>query len=241
MPVSGFESLYEDMRRHALKEYPKEACGIVSKGHYIPMENRAEDPCQDFVIVPEAILQYSVQAVFHSHPDAPDAPSETDMRGQMAMDVPWLICSVREGTASVPWAWGDSLPMVDFTGREFRHGPSGTDGKGDCYALIRDWYRSEWGVILPDFPRSDNWWNCTDGNLYLDHFKDAGFRELSRDESSQDGDVFLMKLLSPRVNHGGVLTDDCRLILHHISGRLSRKEPLGRWGKFIDRWVRYQP
>lgn len=238
MLKSGFEHLYEEMKAHALREYPKEACGIVTKGQYVPMENHAEDPTQDFLMSPTVMMGDDVEAAFHSHPDGVDSPSAMDMQTQINMDVPWIICSVRAGQVSEPWAWGDTMPVAEFVGREFRHGPSGTDGRGDCYALIRDYYFLEKGICLPEFPRSDNWWNTSE-NLYVDHFKDAGFRELKPDEKPRDGDVFLMNLLSPKVNHGGILVDGEQLILHHVSGRLSRKEPLGRWTKYIDRWLRY--
>ena len=38
-----------------------------------------------------------------------------------------------------------SPPLI---GREFRHGASGSDDKGDCYALIKDWYFLEKGVKI---------------------------------------------------------------------------------------------
>lgn len=227
-----------DIQAHAAEAYPQEACGIVTaKSKYVQMANTADDPLRDFRISPDALLKYDVGAIVHSHPDGPGFPSESDMAGQISTALPWGLCTVNsDRIVSTPYFWGAREFMPELIGRRFRHGPSGSDGCGDCYALIRDWYLLELGITLPDFPRPDGWWN-SGGNLYDDHFTEAGFREISVSEARR-GDVFLGRVLSDVINHGGVyLGDD--MILHHLSGRDSRHEPLGRWVKLIDKWVRF--
>lgn len=238
--ITPFDILYPDIAKHMAAAYPREGCGLIVHGAFIPIENTAEDN-DEFAMPGDTLLRYPhIEAVIHSHPEGPDAPSEADIRGQMNMNVPWGLCVVSpDKEVSRPWYWGTDEFTPPFIGREFRHGPSGSDGRGDCYALIRDWYRLERGIVLPEFPRSDNWWE-NGQNLYAEHFKEAGFKEIPASDV-RDGDVFFMKVLSARENHAGILTDNCQLILHHLSGRLSRKEPMGRWNKFIERWVRYEP
>lgn len=238
--ITSFDHLYPEIAVHMAAAYPREGCGLVVDGRFVPVENVAEE-ADEFAMPADTVLRYPrIDAVIHSHPDGPDCPSEADMRGQLAMDVPWGLCTVSaDKDVSRPWYWGADEFTPPLVGREFRHGPSGSDGAGDCYALIRDWYRLERGAILPEFPRSDGWWN--DGlNLYAEHFREAGFREIPASEA-RDGDVFFMKVLSSRENHAGIMTGGSQLILHHLSGRLSRQEPMGRWHKFIERWVRYEP
>lgn len=239
--ITRFDRLYPEIAAHMAAAYPREGCGLIVDGRFVPIENTAEDAEYEFTMPADTVLRYPhIDAVIHSHPDGPDCPSEADMRGQLAMAVPWGLCTVSaDKDVSRPWYWGADEFTPPLVGREFRHGPSGSDGAGDCYALIRDWYRLERGVALPEFPRSDGWWN--DGlDLYAEHFREAGFREIPAAEA-RDGDVFFMKILSARENHAGIMTGDCQLILHHLSGRLSREEPMGRWHKFIERWVRYEP
>jgi len=48
-----------------------------------------------------------------------------------------------------------------LVGREWSHGVL------DCYALVRDWFRAERGVELPNFVRFDDWWKRGE-NLYLE-------------------------------------------------------------------------
>lgn len=232
------EKVIADIKTHAAEEYPREACGVITtKSRYVRMANTAVDPFKDFRIPPEEMLKYNVAAIVHSHPDGPNCPSENDMAGQIATALPWGLCVVGSDlVVSNPYFWGKQEFVPSLIGRRFRHGPSGSDGCGDCYALIRDWYLLERNIALPDFPRPDGWW-ASGGNLYADHFSDAGFREI-RQEEVKKGDVFLGRILSDVINHGGVYIGD-GIILHHLSGRESRREPLGRWIKLIDKWVRY--
>lgn len=236
--ITAFDRFFTEISGHARRAYPDESCGIISQGQYIEIDNIAADPRKDFKMPSDTMLKYQVQAVIHSHPDGKLCPSEADMQGQINTAVPWGICVISSGeAASRPFFWGDSLEPPPLVGREFRHGPSGSDGRGDCYALIRDWFRLKRGVMLPDFPRSDGWWN-QGGHLYEDHFQDAGFKEIAASDA-RDGDVFFMRILSSEMNHAGILTGNSQLILHHMSGRLSREEPVGRWIKYIAKWVRY--
>lgn len=98
----------------------------------------------------------------------------------------------------------------------------------DCYTLIKDWYERERGVVLPDFERHDNWWNDGHSNLYMDHFREAGFEPVGQYPELEVGDVILMQIRSKNgvPNHAGVYVGD-GMILHHMYGRLSCKAIYG--------------
>ena len=55
----------------------------------------------------------------------------------------------------------------------------------------------------------------------------TGFRELRTDEKLINGDVLLMSILSPTLNHVAIFLD-CD-VLHHLADRISCKEPYNRW------------
>lgn len=223
----------------ALARYPQEACGAVTASGYHAFPNVAADPLHHFDCAAACRpLQVSGEllAVVHSHPDGPDAPSEHDIQQQRAMDVPWGLVVTDGEAVGDPWFWGDSIEPPPLLGRDFRHGPSGTDGRGDCGALIRDYYRIERGILIPDFPRADHWW--TDGkDLYQDHYAEAGFLQASQDDP-QPGDVVLLQFRSPVANHAAIYVGG-GLILHHLEGRLSREEPIIGWIKFVRGWLRH--
>lgn len=248
---------------HAKQAYPLEACGIVVRGEYHRMENKALDPsehkdedpdCQckrcSFRIDSAEIIKICgedpLEAVVHSHPDGPLFPSESDMRGQITSDVPWVIIGTDGDRVSDPIEWGDSLPVPPILGRRFIHGVQ------DCYSLIRDTFRLgkeklaeqdiDWPfdpIYLADCPREDCWWEKGQ-DLYLENFKTWGFTEISMSEA-QPGDVFIMKLLGEEANHAGMLLSG-NLVLHHLPGetRISRREPAGGWARMAVKWVRYQ-
>lgn len=239
-------SVIRDAQRHARAEYPRESCGLMINDVYIPCRNIAEDPTKDFVIDPKDRLKAEktgqIRAVIHSHPGGPMFPSESDMTGQIASGVAWAIIGLDEDRMSEPFVWGGDTPVPPLLGRDFRHGVT------DCLSLIRDTFRLgreacmtqgvDWpfeAMIFDDIARADCWWDRGD-DLYLRNFERWGFSPVMAHDI-KPGDVFLTKIRSEQLNHGGVLLND-GLILHHLPGRLSRREPAGLWGRSADMWIR---
>lgn len=233
------------IRAHAVADYPREACGLViiegGRERYVPCRNLAVGT-DHFVLAPEdyaaAEDRGEVVAVVHSHPDAAAAPSQADRVACEASGLPWLIASVGRDAGGPPAALdiaelapaGYVAPLV---GREFAHGVL------DCYSLVRDWYARERGVILPDFPRRDDWWTRGE-NLYMRYYAEAGFSPLERDERIEVGDVILMQIRAPDPNHAGVYIGDGRM-LHHMHGRLSTRDVYGGyWAEVTRLVVRYR-
>jgi proteasome lid subunit RPN8/RPN11 len=240
---------------HALAEFPKESCGLIVDGLYEPCVNIASDPLNDFAIAgfAQVLITSSgreIEAIVHSHPNGQRYPSNVDMRGQISSAKPWVIIATDGADCYTPTIWGDQLPIPELIGRPFMHGVT------DCFSLIRDAFRlgkpglalidcKEWPfdpVVFDDVPRSDGWWDEKDGeqlDLYADGMKLNGFKPISRDEV-RAGDGFLMAIKSKTLNHAGLYLGD-NLILHHLPGRLSRREPAGLWARAADLWVRWEP
>lgn len=244
-PCFVTEAVLAGMKVHAEADFPRESCGLVimpaegGEASYLPRTNCADNPEEDFRISPQAYAgaarQGQILAVVHSHPGGPAHPSESDMRGQIASNLAWAIVPVlgtMEGDcfAKPPIWWGPGVPVAPLLEREFVH------GLADCYALGRDWYRTERGILLPDFARPDAWWECG-GNLLLDHLAAAGF--VRTDEPEEIGDGYIMQIQSRVPNHTAVYLGG-GLILHHLANRLSRQEPLHRWRDHVLFRVRLQ-
>lgn len=235
--------LEEKIRRKAIDAYPKEAIWLVTEAGCYQVVNVAENPTEAFRVEDSALLQAyqeGLKGIIHSHPDAPACPSEADMRGQIATDVPWGIVWTN-GSTSLPikW-WGKGVEKEPLIGRGFCHGIT------DCYALIKDYYEIELGIDLPEFPRSWNWWNEGD-DLYTKGFPVAGFRQIDPDvEPPKKGDMWFTQVRSPVPNHGGVYLGD-ETVLHHTTAklsvdpsRISRREPIHRWLPHISHWLRHE-
>ena len=248
-----FEHFHDQMKKMATEAYPKEGCALITRerGFYV-VPNISTEPEKSFEIgkrVLTSAYKDGLLAVVHSHPDGPDCPSEADMTGQLSTGVPWVILSTDGTACTTPFAFGDGVPTPELVGRPFRHGVT------DCYSIIRDYYKIHHKVTLKEFARDWEWWlpdKDEAGNiiqepddLYSKGFKKAGFKVITESEV-QVGDVFLAQLRAKTPNHGGVYLGN-GLILHHLTSfapvditRLSMREPLNRWQKFITHWLRYE-
>lgn len=214
--------IQEEIAAHAAAEYPREACGLLvhigSTPRYFACKNIAEGK-ENFILDPKDYLAAErageIMAVIHSHPDARPEPSQADLVACEASGLPWHIYSHPAGE----WAYiepsGYHAPLY---GRLWVHGLL------DCYSFIRDWYRIERAIDLPDFERQPLWWK-KGGNIYVENFEKAGFRRIL-DGKPQAGDVLLMQVLSNVPNHGAIYLDG-DIIAHHLYNRLSSREVWG--------------
>ncbi|MBM3114542.1 C40 family peptidase [Jeongeupia naejangsanensis] len=214
---------------HAREAWPTESVGLFyvrdGQRHYRRCTNVSSAPGDRFVIAPAEFAEVAalgeVIAVVHSHPGASGAPSVLDQAAHAASGLQWLIVGLPSGPdgpadmVTLP-ALVSALPLL---GRRFVHGAT------DCYSLVRDWYWQSFAVVLPDFVRDDHWWQ-RGGNLYLDHFAEAGFVVVAG--PPQHGDLLLMQLGASVPNHGAVYLAGDRVI-HHLVGRLSSVDVYGKF------------
>lgn len=230
----------EAIRAHAAQAYPRESCGLLLRQGpeiaYAPCRNLATQPEEQFILDPEAWALAedtadSIEAVVHSHPNASANPSMADRVMCERSHLPWLVIGWPSGALVWCEPTGFEAPLI---GREFTHGVL------DCYTLVRDWYRLEHGIQLPDFPRADLWWERGE-DLYLANFATAGFVEVPGGLADlQPGDGLLMQVLSRQVNHAAIYLGD-NVILHHLYGRLSGRDVFGGyWARHTRKVVRHR-
>ena len=228
--------------QHVLTDFPNEACGFVINDEYVSVANTAENPTQTFRISPsdhvKAEASGRIQAVLHSHPyDKFKAskwphewPTTMDMKSWMQGTVPWgITATCGEGISQLVWMDDSVIPPLE--GREFIHGIH------DCYSLIRDWFRINKGITIPNYARGIDWWHQGE-NLYEDNFANAGFERIDLDQI-QVGDAILMKAASDVANHAAVVVGTNQ-ILHHLFHRLSGTDTLSKWKRCIVCAVRYK-
>lgn len=243
------QSSIDAAKAYFMAHSPKEAAGFLVDGDFVPLKNISPKPLTSFEIALADFEPYlgRIEAMLHSHPGEAEAyPSEADMAQQISMGVPWGIILCDNSNAADPVWFGDQCPVPPLTGPEryFRHGVT------DCYSLIRDYYRLERNIIIPDFPRDWNWWE-KGGDLYQDGFQKAGFVEIKQHEAAE-GDVFLAAVGGAAqrggiINHGGVyLGGSGHFILHHLGAgrpvdhsRLAVKEPGIRYLPYVTKWLRF--
>lgn len=226
-----------EIREHAAREYPREACGLIAvvrgKERYLPCRNIAESNHENFVLHHEDYAKAEdlgeILALVHSHPDAGNQPSQADRVQCAASGLPWYIVSVNaQGETSDIARYEPEDYEAPLVGRQFAHGVL------DCYTLIQDYYKRELNIVLPDFERADDWWNKGD-DLYMQHFADAGFAPIKG--TIRKHDVIIMQVRAPVPNHAGVFIGDPDRMLHHMHGRLSTRDVYGGWFQEVTRIV----
>jgi len=216
------------MMAHAADEFPNECCGLLVTGprgdRLVRAKNLAIQPGREFDLDPDAWLEVeddeTVSAVYHSHPNGTSEPSLADKSACESSGLPWHIVGYPGGSHTLIDPSGFDAPYLE---RPYVHGVH------DCYSIVRDWYRRECGVELPDFDRRDGWWNRGE-NLYVDNFADCGFTQIS--DEPKLGDLFLMQVGSRKPNHAAIYMGD-GTILHHVYGNLSS---LDAWGGY---WLKH--
>ena len=204
---------------YALWNAPREACGLVlvrkGKEEFFPCRNIAED-AQNFILHPDdyasAEDRGDIVAVFHSHVEQSPKPSQADRVACEASGLPWYIVSVPGGEWDYLEPCGYKAPLI---GREYSLGVL------DCYTIIRDFYRQEFKIELPDFDRRGKFWERGE-QLYLEKYREAGFEKVF-EANPRRGDIFLLQLFNNVVSHAAIYLGD-GVILHHLEGRLSTRE-----------------
>lgn len=218
---------------HAHDAHPAEACGLIvslpaglavdQTVEYVPCRNELAGTAAGldrFRIHPEdwaaAEDLGNILAVVHSHPNADAAPTQADLVMCERTGVSWVIVGCPSGATTLTHPTGYEAPLI---GRQFFHGVL------DCYSLCRDYYARELGIVLPDYPRDDGWWERADhGDLYRSNYAQAGF--VLVDGPPRRHDALLMQVAARCDNHAAIFLGD-GTILHHLYGRQSGHDVYG--------------
>lgn len=219
------ETAKDAARLHAQQEFPKEACGLLvvvkGKQKYWPCRNLSEAATDYFQLDPADYAAAEdageIIAIIHSHPASRPQPSMADQVACNRSGLPWYIVNPLTGE------WAEALPndyQPPLIGREYCYGVM------DCWSCVRDWYKQEWDLDLPDWDRPPlEEWEAAP--MFEQLYEQAGFRVVSAREM-QVGDALLMSIQSKTLNHVAVYIGD-QYVLHHLSRRLSSRDLLGEW------------
>ncbi len=110
-------SLWQEIESYVRKRLPEEACGLIAgRGNLamliIPVENISHspyryrmDPQEQFSAFQQMEAQgFDLLAIYHSHPDGPDYPSDTDINEAYYPEAVYIIVS-RSGANFTPYGY----------------------------------------------------------------------------------------------------------------------------------------
>ena len=222
----------EEALVHAKDQDPKESCGLLlnirGKEKYFPCRNLSMTSHQCFIIDPEDYVRGSnlgdITAIIHSHPVTPPQASQADKISCEQSNLPWHIVNPKTEQWGYYEPCGYKAPLI---GRPWVWNVT------DCLSLVTDWYLEEKGIELNKATRpltpeefEENPESKVDGD-FNNYLTKVGFRLLAPDEKLKNGDVLLMGILNKGLNHVGIFIDGD--ILHHLTDRLSCREPYNPW------------
>lgn len=228
------EEIKQKIRYLAGKSYPNECCGFLTQKGLMPIENTSDEPLHFATIDPKSYAQADEEGIiflYHSHAKNPTF-SQLDIDCCKKLDIPFVLYCVESDKFMMGNPRGG-----DYLGRDWIY------GLHDCYALIRDWYRQERGVVFDDFARCEAGESSQEGwNMFVENFESQGAIRLSpHGIKLQVGDVLLMQIGSRNPNHLGLIFDtEQQAFMHHCRDRQSSIEPYGGfWAKHTIGVLRY--
>lgn len=227
-------SLKQAIAAEARKAAPEECCGFIVNGSIVPCQNVASSPNDFFAIAAEDYAKISetgdIEAIYHSHVDGVRGFSTPDVATCKQSGLPWVVFHLPSGD----FFYADPLGKAPYEGRQWIYGIH------DCYAILRDFYKREFGIELDDFDRGEeNEWEDKNWTMFTDNYSQQGFYEV--DAPQQKGDFLLMQIGAPSPNHAGVMSGDGNAFYHHLMGRLSEKSVYGGyWAKVTAKVLRHR-
>lgn len=229
--------MFDDIKRHFDSEYPREGCGIISivkgKKQWFPCTNRAKED-EDFVIDSTEFIRIykssDIIGIVHSHPDASNEPSPSDIANCNALGIPYYIFSYPSMELNIVQPGKVFKPLI---GREYEFGST------DCFEACKDYLKEYHNIeIKPRQAFEDDWWEKD-----LDYFTDEMFSEYGFEpvdlQNIKVGDILTFTMGSKVPNHCGVYVGG-NAFFHHAVNRLSCRDFLDTvWIKALTGAYRY--
>jgi len=224
--------LKNQIKKYALEDTSKEFCGLLlssgdSKFIY-KCKNISSNPDVHFEMSQLDYLKAwdcgrnKILAIVHSQVDP--KPSTLDILNSRNHKIPSFMYSI--AADEVMEITNQHLKYNEYLGREFKIGDF------DCFTLLIDFYKKEYGVVIENFIRDDKWLE-QNPNIAEELYGKEGFIKIDFK------DIIEGNIIEFKFNHFGIyLNGD--LLLHHPRMRYSTIERLDNpWKNRIKNCYKY--
>ena len=136
------------IKRHALSDSPNECCGLIVEESLdslsaMKCRNVAQNPLHNFSIDPQDYLKASIKGkikgTYHSHLEKQNF-SATDKMNSMAHKMKYILYTIKNDYFS---EFDPFKNKVSYLNKPFKIGVN------DCFTLVRDYYRNNLKLSLP--------------------------------------------------------------------------------------------
>lgn len=113
-------------------------------------------------------------------------------------------------------------------------------GKQDCFTLVRDFYKVNFGIDMPDFSRPNDW-IADEDDLIGKYWPRAGFEQLDVEDNwpPRPGDIMVCTVGGSTPNHLVIFLGGNR-ILHHKVNMMSASEVMRpAWKRYTSYILRH--
>jgi len=224
------DSIKHKIREHALRESPKECCGLlVEEGSELELyrcPNHSEKPTSHFYISAPHYLRASrrgnISAVYHSHTSANENFSDNDKKNSSAHQTSFILYNTIK----------NSFFCYDPTkNKTLQINKNFEIGKADCYTLVKDYYK-KLGINLEGTNSFGDDWHLKKPELIHELFNlnktnpSLPIEELHRNTHLKKHDVLVFELRKGSgPSHVGVYLGE-GILYHHPRNRYPTTEIL---------------
>lgn len=242
------KNLVKKIQKIGIERFPNEACGFIitkaGKNNLIECRNDALYPETQFLINPDEYLKVSelgeIIGVWHTHTNGNIEPSESDLYGCEATNLPWYLVSITKTEDAVHCS-----DIISFTPHGYEAPYVGRPyvyGSFDCWTLCKDFYKREFNIELKDYPRIENFWINSETNYFINKFEECGLKDVSNLPIQYGDIVFIQTDNSGNPSHSAIYVGEEK-ILHHCINRLSKHDSYmygSYWLKHTVKRVRHE-
>ena len=207
------DSIKDQIKKHALKENPKECCGFIltneERAQVYECLNFSPNPNSHFSINPKDYIKASAKgkiiAVYHSHPCGTERFSPHDLLNSSGHSIPFIVYSIPKDCFSIHDP-SKNKTYIDDKPFEF--------GVSDCYNFVIDYYK-ELGIDLIDYPKKRNSeWQSEMPNLANKIINlNKSVYEINDKSSLKENDILLFKMVKGKqINHAAIYLKNNNII-----------------------------
>ncbi len=236
------ENIKSNIKTHALKYKDKEVCGFLyfdklkKEVSTFPAINKSSRPNVHFSIDPVSYLEVNnlgdILAVYHSHPVKVSEFSLLDKINAENQKIKSILYCTPEDEF---YEYEPKGYKPSYFGRQFEL------GKTDCYSIIKEYYKQELNIELPEIHRNYNW-ETENPNLYDSTYPKWSFVKIMDGPIKETNDIkkndliFFKRIDKKHTFHAAIYLGDGNM-LHHPIDNYSRIEEYDKLHKRLTNYI----